>query len=165
MGEVTDVEVGEKVKKLQQNPTLAALGSMFSDEGLKSMFSQAFLSFPEGKLATGATWTKESSVKQPFGTQTVDTTHTYMGPATEKGKPVEKISLAPKVSIKPIPGSPIAVQIGDQKGTGEVLFDNQAGRIVRLTLKQELKMEIMVLGQKREQQSTTETVFEQAEGK
>ena len=161
LGDVTDVVVSEKVKQqLQQNPALAAMGGLFSDEGLKNMIAQSFLSFPDMPLAANTTWNKELTVKQPFGTQTIDTTYTYGGTAMHEGKSVEKISLKPKVSIKTNAAATVNLSVSEQSGTGEVLFDNQTGRIARMTMKQELKMDLQIGGLKQEQQTVTETTLE-----
>jgi hypothetical protein len=113
-------------------------------------------------LSPGKTWNKEATLKQPFGTQTITFTYAYQGPTSHEGKMVEKIGVTPKVDLKVNAGGQVNIQIAEQKGSGEVLFDNQQGRIARLTLKQEMKMEIMVLGQKQQQQTMTETVLEPA---
>ena len=67
------------------------------------------------------------------------------------------------MTLEPAADSNIAVKITSQKGTGEFLFDSQAGRVVSSRVNDKLQMSLSVMGQ--ELQQTTDTVTTMTLGK
>jgi predicted secreted protein len=146
-GEVSDVKVSQKlVDSLKQNPALAQLGSMFSEDGLKNMVQQGGQGFPKESVEKGNSWTKNVELKMPFGTMKMENTFTYEGPETKDDAKLEKIAMKAKITIEPAEDSPIALKIKSGDVAGTIYFDNVAGRIRRSETKQNMVMEITANG-------------------
>jgi hypothetical protein len=144
-GELSDVKVPEGlVQKLKEAGPAAANVSMFSEEGLKNLINQSSLSLPKEDLTKGKTWVRESKIPAaPIGTMILEKTYRYEGP-TEGG---EKIGLTVKMGLEPTPGNNIDVKVGDQKGEGSFIFDNNAGRVASSTVTEKMEMIIKVMNQ------------------
>ena len=156
-GELSDIKVPQKLlDSLRQAGPAAATGSMFSEEGLKNLISQSSLTLAEGPLEKGKNWIQQAKIPVPMlGTMMLDKTYTFDGPAPEKPS-LDRILLDTKVTLEPAADSNVAVKITSQKGTGEFLFDSQAGRVVSSRVNDKLQMSLSVMGQALEQ--TTDTV-------
>ena len=147
-GETTDVKISEELmKSIQENPALAQMGGMFSEDGVKNMVQQSSLSLPKEAISKGKTWNKVVETKLPFGVMKLDTTYTYQGPETRGNSQLEKIDTKSKVTLEPAAGANIDVKIKSADIQGTLYFDNQAGRIAELKQTQKMVMEITVMGQ------------------
>ena len=147
LGEISDTKVSDKlVDALKNNPNLAQMGAMFSEEGLKNMVAQSSATFPKEAISKGKTWNKKMEVKLPFGTMKMDNTFTYQGPETRNDVKLEKIDMKSEVSIEPADNAQIELKIKSADVKGAIYFDNSAGRIVEMVSNQKMAMEISVMG-------------------
>lgn len=149
-GEPTDVKVPDGlIKALKEaGPTAGGVG-MFSEDGLKNMIHESSLILPTKDL--DKPWVRQTKIPSPpIGTMVVDKTYKLDGPA----EGAEKISLRMKVSLDPEAKSEIQIKIGEQSGEGSFFFDNKAGRVVKSTVSQKIKMLFTVPGGGEVPQST-----------
>ncbi len=147
-GEISDVKLPDKVieslKKLATGG--GALDDMVSPDGLKRMFDEAGLVLPGESVSKGATWTKKTEKKMPFGMMKGINKMTYEGPATEGGRTLAKISVRPVVTLEPDPKAPITVKMKGIDSKGTAWFDNAAGRLVEMKLTENMQMAVSVGG-------------------
>jgi len=160
-GEISDVKVPDKLTEALKNSLGGApgLGEMFSPDSLKRMINQGGIVLPKGPVTKDETWTQKMDTKMPFGTMQVINTMTYLGPATEGGKNLQKISVSPALTLEPDPNAPITIKMKGGVGKGSALFDNNAGRIVDVTITQNMQMDISAGGQDLTQNIKTTTVL------
>jgi hypothetical protein len=161
-GEITDIEMPEKVlKQLKNIPGADQLGDMFSPDGLKRMMGQSGLVLPKEAVAKGDNWKNKVDMKLPFGKIVVQFDYTYDGP--KEG--LEKVALKPKMTLEPAPNSPFAITLKNQEGTGQALFDNATGRLRELTVNQTMEMELEVMGQTLTQRMVQNVTTKLVDGK
>jgi len=157
-GELKDVRVPEGlVKSLKESSpaAAAAAGGMFTEEGLKNMINESSLNLPEEDLTKGKSWTRPTKMPpSPIGVMTLDKTYTYEGLADGN----EKLALNVVVKLEPAANPAIEVKIGEQKGEGTFLFDNNAGRVSSSKVTEKISVAIKVMNQTIDQ--TTETTSE-----
>jgi hypothetical protein len=148
-GEIADVEVPEEMlEALKNTPGAAAMGDMATPEGFKKMVSQASFAMPE-KLEPGDEWTQKMEMQLPgIGKQIAETTYKYEGAKEIDGKEYEVF--APTLTIR-YEGGATAVNVGDQKSNGQILFDREAGRLASSELKQDMTLTLSAGGQSIEQ--------------
>ncbi|MEJ7638532.1 MAG: hypothetical protein WKF75_11305, partial [Singulisphaera sp.] len=123
-------KVPEKVAQALRDagPATSGSNSTFSEEGLKNMIIQSSLAVPKEDLAEGKTWSKQTKVPSPpIGTMTLDKTFTYLGP-DPKAVNIEKIGLATKIGVEPIPMATSSSR--SSEAWGDFSFDNAPGRVV-----------------------------------
>jgi hypothetical protein len=138
-GEVKDVKVPAKiVDAMKSVPGAAAAGGMLTEEGFKSMTTQASLNLPAQPVARGFTWDDAKHVDLPFGRMNMKVSYTYEGPTG----PDDRIASRVAVDLEPKEGQPFTVKIADQEGKGSFRFDNKAGLLKGSEMNQTLKMEI-----------------------
>ena len=109
----------------------------------------------------GDSWSDEITMKMPFGEMQVDRTSTYQG-TNDDGLHVIDISL--EMTVKPGDNPQMKLSIKDSTASGKLLFDNEAGRIVNLDLKQTITMEISAAGQQINQEISATTKLEADNG-
>lgn len=147
-GRFSDVRLSEKLTEaFKKLPAGAAMGDMFSEEGLKRMVGQGSLVLRDKPVVKGDTWDQKLEMKMPFGKMRVDTAYTYEGPAERSGRKLEKVGLKPKLTIEADAAGALQMKVKDQEADGAVFFDNAAGRLVETKLTQNMTMEISVGGQ------------------
>jgi hypothetical protein len=138
-GEIKDVKIPAKmIDALKSVPNAAAAGGMLTEEGFKSMTSQASLVLPARPVAKGFKWDDTKHVDLPFGRMNMKMTYTYEGPTG----PDDRIASSVAVDLEPKEGQPFTVKIADQEGKGSFRFDNKAGLLKGSEMNQRLKMEI-----------------------
>jgi hypothetical protein len=159
-GELKDVKVPPKVLDMITKPGAGPSGGMFTEEGLKNMISQSSLMLPEGAIEVGKTWSNPTKVPIPqIGTLVMDKTYTYKG--TEAGSPgVSRITLATDVKIEGAADSNVAVKVTSHDGSGEFLFDTDAGRMSSSKVNDKMAMQIAVMGQNIDQETESATTLE-----
>jgi len=148
LGEVIDVTVPEEMANaIQAAPGGEQLAGTFSEEGIENMIIQGTPSFPEKAVDEGAKWSREFSMKiPPVGTMNIVSTYTYAG-VQEGDPPLDKLTVGLKQSIDAEGAGGMQINMKDQQTEGTILFDNQAGRMVRSETKQKVTMEISTGGQ------------------
>lgn len=124
------------------------LGGMgFSVDQFKQMASNIGAVLPEKPVNPGDTWQNDVSMDLPFGAMKVGTKMKYEGTESRGGRSVARIGTTMDISMKPKAGSPFKIEVKDSKGSGTVLFDVGAGRLVKTTQKQQMKMSMDLGGQ------------------
>ncbi len=147
------------LKALKASPN-AFGGKLFSEAGLKWIAEETRISLPEKPVNPGDKWTTSNELKSAFGTTTYQQEHTYTGPGDKPG--IEKIQLKVKIELKPDPDSklPFKVKLISGSGNGEVLFDNDLGRVLRSHVKSKVVFEQSAPGVIRELTFHTEETVE-----
>lgn len=161
-GEISDIQIPEKMLEgLKNNPAAAAMGTMATADGLKQISTQAAMSFPEPAMKVGETFDSKIDVKLPFGTMSTRKITKYLGPDEAS---LERFGVSTEVEFQPAPNALAKLAILDNESEGEILFDNQAGRLIKSTLRQVTGMEITVGPQVINQTVTTNVLFELDKG-
>jgi hypothetical protein len=141
-GSIKDLKMPEKVKNSLKSMSGAdALGDLFSDEGLKRM-ANGGIALPKDPVAKGQTWKENVDMKMPMGRIKGQIQFTYDGPEEKDGNKLEKITAKPEIKIEPAPDAPFQMKVTAQEGKGTVYFDNEAGRIIEVTMIQNMEMTI-----------------------
>lgn len=135
-GKIQDVVVPETL--LTDLTEAGATGTVMNADTLKQIMTQSAVTLPGRAVNPGDSWDSSQKVELPIGVMTVSSTMTYTG--IENG--MAKISMQPKVEVKPKEGAPITMTMNKSEGSGTVLFDVARGRIARSDL--ELRMELSV---------------------
>ncbi len=148
-GQTSDFKISDKFREaLQASPGAEQMKEMFSEKRLQQMMSQGGLMLPEGAIRKGASWNTAMEIPMPqVGTMVVTNKNTYEGPETREGKTVQKIGLAPTMTLKAMENAPVAFQIKEQEAKGSAYFDNQAGKVLETSLTQTMVLEGEVGGQ------------------
>lgn len=153
-GKVSDVKIPDEALAGLQG---AVGGGMMSAEKLGEMMQKVSPVFPEQAMQEGDSWTSGSEVKTPVGNMKVDSTYTYEGPVEVDGRPLHSIRVDMTMDFEAPEGGP-SIKFGDQKSTGVMLFDNQAGRLVRSDIEQVFTLKVEAApGQVLEQKITQKT--------
>ncbi len=165
LGKITDFAMdAEALSGIKDSPAAAIGGEMFSAAGMKQMTEQSALSMPEGELKIGDTWTSSTEVNSPLGKMTVTRDHKYLGPGEKSGQ--EKIGVTAKISLEPDPNSklPFTAKLTSGAGSGEIIFDNNLGRMIQSNIKTKMKMELTVGNQKIQQNIDGEVIVQDVTG-
>ncbi|QDT01135.1 DUF6263 family protein [Adhaeretor mobilis] len=149
-GKITEVDVPEELlKKMQESPGAAMMGDLASKKGFEQLIRQGSLYFPEGELKEGQNWSNKVENKNPmFGKQTIETTYTYEGSKEVDGKQYAVFKPSLKLAFGDGAGAQGAqVAIKDQKSSGEILFDRDAGFLAQSMINQDMNLTITAGGQ------------------
>jgi hypothetical protein len=145
LGKITDFAIdAEALSGIKDSPAAALGGEMFSEAGMKQITEQSALSMPEGDLKIGDTWTSATEVNSPLGKMTVTRDHKYLGPGGKSGQ--AKMGVTARISLEPDPNSklPFTAKLTSGDGSGEIIFDNNLGRLIRSNIKTKMTMELTV---------------------
>ena len=162
-GKVSDVKLPEKlVEGLSQRgggggQAMMMGGGMFTESSIKQMLEQSVLPLPEENVGEGVTWNKKMENKMgPLGTQKIDVVFNYAGTDEQDGKVLEKIGAKTEVAFEPAEGGDldIEMELTEQEGAGEILFDAAAGKTVKSNIVQKLTMSGDFMGNEFEQETT-----------
>ncbi len=124
------------------------MGGGFSEEAIKELVARAVINFPAEAIGDEP-WEQVVDVKMgPLGTQRTAITYTLAGEADADGKKLDKITLATELTLEP-PGEgeesedapEIEMEITEQAGSGEILFDAETGRTIKSDSTQTMTME------------------------
>jgi hypothetical protein len=117
------------------------MGEVFTEDGLKRLFGQCGQPLPEGSVTKDQTWDHALIIKFRGGNLKVDTKYTYEGPAERNGKKVETMALKPTLKLE---GGRVTTRIVIKKSDaqGMAYFDNAAGRLVEVNVKQQVDIEV-----------------------
>lgn len=146
-GEVSEVRVPpEMAKAIANGPGGAAGGEKAAIEQFKAMVTQGAFVLPENPPTPGQEWTTKVDVKNPAGgSQAVETTYKYEGTRDIDGTTYAVIRPSLKMELA---GNPMMqMKVKEQKTNGEVLFNQEAGRLHSMSIDQDLTMDISVGGQ------------------
>ena len=137
-GEIVDVKLSDEAAKLLESPAAARWKDTFSKEGLTDLLRQSAAVLPEKPIAAGDTWTVPTTSKSPLGPLKLSHKYTYQGAEERGGKMLEKIAVETTFTLDEPKGKP---QLKEQKHSGLLFFDAEAGRFVETEINQELATE------------------------
>ncbi|MCA9111139.1 MAG: hypothetical protein KDA52_14400, partial [Planctomycetaceae bacterium] len=160
-GKMTDVTVSEDFRKALKETPGNPFGAGTDDDVFQQIMSQSSVAFPDHPVKEGDSWSDEIIMKMPFGEMKVDRTSTYNG-TNDDGLHVIDITL--EMTLQPGDNPQMKISMKDSTASGKMLFDNAAGRIVNLDLKQNVTMEISAAGQQINQEVSTTTTLEADKG-
>jgi hypothetical protein len=153
IGAVSDIALPEKVAtalaQRSESRSLFGSGSVLTEEGLRQTIEASVLPLPAGAVSPGDTWSKPLERPLPrVGKLTLDLTYTYHGRQQQAGLDLAHLALASQASFTPqeASGLNIKLEIIDQKGSGQVLFDPAAGRTQESTFQQNLTLDGELMG-------------------
>jgi hypothetical protein len=117
------------------------MGETFTEDGLKRHFGLCGLSLPESSVTKGQSWDHAVTIKFRGGNLQVDTKYSDEGPTERKGKKLETIALKPTLKLE---GGRVTtrITIKKQDAQGTAYFDNAAGRLVEVNVKQQGEIEV-----------------------
>jgi len=157
-GEVLDVTVpAELLKKLQANPAMQGMSEMFSKDGFKQLIMQGSPTLPEKAVQRGDKWQHKFVMKnKQLGNPEITASFTYEG----KEGNLDKIAVNMKFDLSKFkPPGGIQLKVTNFDTNGYMYFNNEAGRLERSTVKQNLEMEISVGNQTIKQKMETDMVM------
>ena len=155
LGNISDVQLPESMKDKK------GLGAMFGGDNMKQMLGG--IALPKDAVSPGKTWT--SSAAMPgmpgMGKGTIEQTFKYVGKEKQGDENLEKIDVSAKITMKSPEESPIKMDLKDQETKGDILFNNEAGRIQssKTTSKMSFDMEMMGKTMKNSIETTVEFKF------
>jgi hypothetical protein len=155
-GEILEVDVSEDtLKALTSFPGADQMGGALTKDGLIHMIKQGSPAMPDGPVQPGQTWKNAMEMAMgPMGQMSIQTLMTYAGSEQVNGRQLERIDMNVQTTMVPQEGGAISMELKDQKATGSLFFDNQAGRISHSNLVQNMTMAMSIGGQKFDQQVT-----------
>ena len=151
-GKVSDIKLPEKLAKHfadQQGGGgggrrgLGAMLGGFSENGVKEMIQKSVLPLPEKPVTADTKWNQSFEMVMPgAGKQKTLVTYSYSGSEQQEGKSLDKIATKVELTFEPAENSQTEVEITEQEGSATIYFDTAAGRTVKSSAKQKMKMEI-----------------------
>jgi hypothetical protein len=149
-GKVEEIKLPEKLAELLAEAggggaqSMMMGGGLFTESAIKQVIEQSILELPEGTVADGATWSKKLENKLgPIGTQKFDTTLTFEGAESRDGLELAKIATKTEMTFEPNADSDVDIEmeVTEQEGAGNVLFDTKAGRVIESKNVQKMTLE------------------------
>lgn len=143
------------MKALPQDPTGAQVFGQFkgtmSDDAMRSMFEQGFVTFPDHAVKAGETWTGQFKMSLPIiGTLTTTRTSTLQGVESSSGASIARIAtmIAMRQDAEASPPGPMGMtaKLADSKGEGEILFDIARGRVQKTSSRSEMPVTMSMTG-------------------
>ena len=153
-GEVKKIDgLAELMKKINAGMSASPMGNMpgmgggvMTEDSLRGMFEQNFSALPQRAVKVGDTWTRDSSLKMPFGVIASATTLALQGVSANVATVTFKATNKVTVDLKALAGAPVAMTMGDGTSEGELAFDLKAGRIQKSTLRSVQPMSMNMTG-------------------
>jgi hypothetical protein len=142
-GAIQDITLPEEMLAATERAAgLPGVSDMLSKETLTQMMKESAVNFPLEGVRSGQSWTETLTMKTPVsGTQTVNTTYTYLGEEEVDGRVLDKIGIALTMEFGDVPAE-VQLKITEQDSNGVLYFDNVAGEFVRSNLTQKMKMDV-----------------------
>ncbi len=130
-GKITSAKVSDEASQAVKHAVATtSLAVMFSPEGMQSILKQFIFTMPEEAVSKGSEWKDTESLSLPTGKLTTLNKYTYLGEKKTEQGVLDQIGVATTVQVQKegdeAPGKPDFVH----KQSGEMLFDNSAGRPV-----------------------------------
>jgi hypothetical protein len=141
LGHVSDMKMPESWKELMQKGGKGPL-NLDALTGKGGMLGGAV--FPKGPVTRGKTWKSETfDMDIPeAGKMKVEFGFTYDGPVTRGGRQLEKITLRPKMSLKPDPKAEGKFAMKLRESPGTLYFDNRSGHVVEMQMPLDMDIDI-----------------------
>lgn len=154
-GAIENVSIPEDLLETLKTATAGSQAGL-DERALKQMLSQTAVILPSRAVEKGDQWTSTQNVDLPFARLQMSAVMTYQG-VNDEGLAV--IGYVPDVSLVPRKDSPVQLTLSGAQGTGEVLFDRDNGRVVRMQLNLHMEMQTAVRGQQVLQNIDQQTVM------
>lgn len=157
-GRVFDVVIPKEFSDTFETGPMGQLG--MSADMFKDMTEKMSPEFPEAPLSKGEKWTAEASTPSPVGDLITSSEYIYQG-LKDDSESVHRIEL--KLNMEFGKGDNqlgAEIDVTDQNNSGEILFDNQAGRLLKTTVNQKMTMQIKAAGQNLTQKITQSATSE-----
>ncbi len=154
-GAIEDVVIPDGLLKTLKTAA-AGTPNGLDEKALEQMLSQTSVILPANPVETGDQWQSQQAVELPFATLRMDATMTYKGVNTDG---LAVIDYSPAVTLEPKEDAPVQLELRESHGSGKVLFDKHLGRVVRMQLKLNMKMQTTVRGQQVLQTIAQQTVM------
>jgi hypothetical protein len=151
-GEISDVNVPPEVlEAIKNSPGAAAMGEMATADGIQKMLMQGSLVLPEDSPVEGESWSNSATMNNPMtGKQTVETSYKFEGMKDVDG--VKMAVFRPAIKMGFEGNETMQLKVTEQTSDGEVLFNQDAGRLDSTTLQQTTKIDMTIAGQTMQQQ-------------
>ncbi len=160
-GQVQSVKVPEKLLQTIRSAG-QGVGGQFSEKGLKQLFEQSLIIFPEKPVSPGATWMDKRSMESPgMGNVEVETTYTDKGDAPGK-QDLHQIDGAYKIQFRQPENAQVAMKVTSQDNAAKFYFNTAAGLLSHSALTQKMQMEVSTGGQSFTQNVTQTVTMELA---
>jgi hypothetical protein len=151
-GEIKDVKVPPEVlDALKSSPGAAQLGDLATPEGFQKFFLQGLFTLPEQAPKQGDHWTTTiTNNNSIIGNQKGENTYTYDGTKQVGGETMAVFH--PTMTVH-FDGTPqMQLKVKNQKSDGEILFNEQQGRLESMSVKQDMTLDVTVASQMMQQQ-------------
>ncbi len=123
-GEITNVEIPKPtMEALRAAPASMQLRELITEQGLKDLFGQSAIVFPEAAIESGATWNTSNSVKNELATVTKKSTFTYNGTEEADGLNFDSFSIDAEIESSEVSAEN---SIDNFTGSGKIKFANNA---------------------------------------
>lgn len=142
LGTISDVKLPEGMAAKD------GVGALLGGDNMKQMLGG--ISFPKEAVTDGKTWTAASSMPAVpgMGKGSIEQTFKYLGGEKKDGAELAKIELSAVIDMKPQDGAAVKMSLKDQETKGDILFDNNAGRIQSSTTKSKMSFDMEMMGKK-----------------
>jgi hypothetical protein len=145
-GEVSDVRIPPDMAAAIAKGPGGAGGEKAAIDQFKAMITQGAFVLPENPPTPGEEWTTKVDVKNPAGgNQTVETTYKYEGSRDVDGTTFAVIR--PSLKMELAGNAMMQMKVKEQSTDGEVLFNEEAGRLHSMSIDQDLTIDVGVGGQ------------------
>ncbi len=144
-GKLSDIQVPAGVlEQMQKIPGAAMMQSMTSEEGLRQMMTQSAFHLPEKPVDQGDTWSNDVTMDMPFGKLIAKQVYTYQG---TNAQGLHEIGITVEMQIEPAEDQPFKMSLKNSDSSGTMLFDNDAGEVKSVEMKQNMDMQMSVADQ------------------
>ena len=144
-GKIYDVKIpAEVLEAIQANPMM---GQMFNEKTFEDLASKSTIEFPEKEIVIGTTWEVDAEVKMGPIVLETKTSYEYRGVADVDGTPYHVIKGKVSMSFPEGAVQGAEIEVLSEDTNVVMLFDGNAGRMVKSTLDQNMEMEIVAGGQ------------------
>ncbi len=138
-GEVRGVIVPDKVKEeLEARKLPDPLQTSFTEEGVKSMITQASVRLPDGPIEVGEGWTDE---KDNLGLR-LKLGYKLLGIESKDDQKLDKIEIVGEVVLDRQPVANVTLKVVAQEMKGAIYFDRVEGRLASMELQEKLAFDV-----------------------
>ncbi|MEO1498529.1 MAG: DUF6263 family protein [Planctomycetota bacterium] len=142
-GEVSEVTLPDELKDAFNRVP----GGAMSTDMVTQLTQQSMLKFPEQPLEVGDTWTETTKVSSPqMGAMQINVTYRYDGQREVDGRPVAAITPSLTMQVADPNAQAMPVTFETRASSGEILFDNEAGRLISSRIDQTTDVVVSVQG-------------------
>jgi hypothetical protein len=127
-GEILAVDVPEQsMEAIRSAPVSMQIRTLLTPDGLKQLFGQSAIVFPEQELSTGEQWSTHDEIATAIGRVTRTNRFTYNGPSTTDGNSRHVFVLETEI----LPQEPNGTAtIEDQKSSGTISFSSTSDTLL-----------------------------------